>query len=61
MKFEQINLPRLKEALGYILHTEEQVDNGEWYEHGMIVSTRREIGYTMIVKLLKEARDAQTQ
>ncbi len=56
MKFEQINLPQLKDALGYILHTEEQIDAGEWLEDGSIATTRREIGYTMIVSLLKEAK-----
>ncbi len=61
MKFEQINLPRLKETLGYILHTEEQVDNGKWREEGDIVTTRREIGYEILVKILKEARDARLQ
>ncbi len=57
MKFEDIDIEKLKSTLGYILHTEEQIDNGIWHELGDVVSLRREAAYTMIVYLLKEARD----
>ncbi len=57
MKFEQIKLKKLKVTLNYILHTEEQVDNGKWSEDSDIVTTRREIGYGMILRLLKETKD----
>ncbi len=57
VKFEWIDQKRLEEALGYILYTEDQANQGKWLETSDIVTTRREIGYTMIVNVLKGAKD----
>jgi len=48
----------LKDAIGFIVYTEEMVEQGKWDENGDLVDVRRKVGCASLAKIVKETNES---